>query len=114
MGCRCLKTVKRQQDKAFANQTSARQFDGFHLVRRSLLPTSKTVSPCYPALGKTSCVGPSAFLPVEFIKVTRSKLVERTGFPAFILVDGDDDLRKLPLHLRKTNLERLLARRPEG
>jgi bifunctional non-homologous end joining protein LigD len=31
-----------------------------------------------------------------------------------ILVKGDDDLRKLPLHLRKTNLERLLARRPRG
>src|SRR5246127_3144192 len=31
-----------------------------------------------------------------------------------ILVEGDDDLRKLPLHLRKINLERLLARRPEG
>jgi len=30
-----------------------------------------------------------------------------------ILVEGDEDLRKLPLHLRKTNLERLLARRPE-
>jgi bifunctional non-homologous end joining protein LigD len=29
-------------------------------------------------------------------------------------VEGDDDLRKLPLHLRKSNLERLLARRPEG
>jgi bifunctional non-homologous end joining protein LigD len=28
-----------------------------------------------------------------------------------ILVEGDDDLR---LHLRKTSLERLLARRPEG
>ena len=25
-----------------------------------------------------------------------------------------DDLRKLPLHLRKTNLARLLARRPKG
>ncbi|WP_346016178.1 DNA ligase [Bradyrhizobium sp. C-145] len=31
-----------------------------------------------------------------------------------ILVEGEDDLRKLPLHLRKTSLERLLARRPEG
>src|ERR1700745_3953074 len=31
-----------------------------------------------------------------------------------ILAEGDDDLRKLPLHLRKTNLDRLLARRPEG
>jgi ATP-dependent DNA ligase len=31
-----------------------------------------------------------------------------------ILVEGDDDLCRLPLHLRKTGLERLLARRPEG
>jgi bifunctional non-homologous end joining protein LigD len=31
-----------------------------------------------------------------------------------ILLEGDDDLRKLPLHLRKTSLQRLLARRPEG
>lgn len=31
-----------------------------------------------------------------------------------ILVEGDDDLRKLPLHLRKTALERLQARRPDG
>jgi bifunctional non-homologous end joining protein LigD len=36
-------------------------------------------------------------------------------FCAFdILVEGDDDLRKLPLSMRKTGLERLLARRPEG
>ncbi|WP_091966183.1 ATP-dependent DNA ligase [Bradyrhizobium shewense] len=31
-----------------------------------------------------------------------------------ILAMGGDDLRTLPLHLRKTNLERLLARRPDG
>src|ERR1700746_779645 len=31
-----------------------------------------------------------------------------------ILVEGGEDLRKLPLHLRKTALQRLLARRPEG
>jgi ATP-dependent DNA ligase len=31
-----------------------------------------------------------------------------------ILVEGGDDLRKLPLHLRKISLQRLLARRPEG
>src|SRR6202023_240802 len=30
-----------------------------------------------------------------------------------LALDGDD-LRKLPLHLRKTNLARLLARRPDG
>ncbi|WP_371932921.1 DNA ligase [Bradyrhizobium sp. CCGUVB23] len=33
---------------------------------------------------------------------------------AFILAMDGDDLRDLPLHLRKTNLERLLARRPDG
>jgi ATP-dependent DNA ligase len=31
-----------------------------------------------------------------------------------LLVLGGDDLRSLPLHLRKANLARLLARRPEG
>jgi ATP-dependent DNA ligase len=31
-----------------------------------------------------------------------------------ILVEGGDDVRKLPLSMRKANLERLLARRPEG
>jgi bifunctional non-homologous end joining protein LigD len=31
-----------------------------------------------------------------------------------ILALAGEDLRKLPLHLRKTNLARLLARRPEG
>ena len=36
-------------------------------------------------------------------------------FCAFdMLVEGDDDLCKLPLHLRKMNLQRLLARRPQG
>src|SRR5205814_5219931 len=30
-----------------------------------------------------------------------------------LAIDGDD-LRKLPLSMRKANLERLLARRPEG
>ena len=36
-------------------------------------------------------------------------------FCAFdILAEGGDDLRKLPLHLRKSNLKRLLARPPEG
>jgi bifunctional non-homologous end joining protein LigD len=31
-----------------------------------------------------------------------------------ILAMGGDDLRSLPLHMRKTNLEQLLARRPDG
>lgn len=30
------------------------------------------------------------------------------------LAEGGDDLRMLPLSMRKANLERLLARRPEG
>jgi bifunctional non-homologous end joining protein LigD len=32
----------------------------------------------------------------------------------YVLAMAGDDLRQLPLHLRKTNLERLLARRPDG
>jgi ATP-dependent DNA ligase len=40
---------------------------------------------------------------------------EDVQFCAFdILAEGADDLRKLPLSMRKTSLERLLARRPEG
>ena len=31
-----------------------------------------------------------------------------------ILAMGGDDLQSLPLHLRKANLEQLLARRPDG
>src|SRR5207248_7915574 len=31
-----------------------------------------------------------------------------------VLAMGGDDLRQLPLHLRKTSLARLLARRPDG
>jgi bifunctional non-homologous end joining protein LigD len=31
-----------------------------------------------------------------------------------ILAMAGDDLRSLPLHMRKTNLEQLLARRPDG
>jgi bifunctional non-homologous end joining protein LigD len=31
-----------------------------------------------------------------------------------VLAEGSDDLRKLPLHLRKNALGRLLARRPDG
>ncbi len=34
--------------------------------------------------------------------------------PSTILAMDGDDLRDLPLHLRKTNLERLLAGRPDG
>lgn len=31
-----------------------------------------------------------------------------------IMVDDGDDLRRIPLSMRKTNLARLLARRPDG
>jgi hypothetical protein len=50
----------------------------------------------------------------DFDALHSRKHDEEVQFCAFdILVEGDDDLRKLPLHLRKTSLERLLARRPE-
>jgi bifunctional non-homologous end joining protein LigD len=40
---------------------------------------------------------------------------DEVEFYAFdMLVSDGDDLRKLPLSMRKTNLARLLARRPNG
>ncbi|WP_018317318.1 DNA ligase [Bradyrhizobium sp. WSM2793] len=39
--------------------------------------------------------------------------IERTGHLTELILGGDD-LRMLPLSMRKTNLERLLSRRPEG
>jgi bifunctional non-homologous end joining protein LigD len=51
----------------------------------------------------------------DFDALHSGKHSEEVQLCAFdILVEGDDDLRKLPMSMRKTNLERLLARRPEG
>ena len=51
----------------------------------------------------------------DFNALHSGKHNHEVQFCAFdILVEGGDDLRKLPLHLRKMNLQRLLARRPEG
>jgi ATP-dependent DNA ligase len=51
----------------------------------------------------------------DFNALHSRKYDNEVRFCAFdILFEGDDDLRKLPLYLRKTNLQRLLARRPDG
>jgi ATP-dependent DNA ligase len=51
----------------------------------------------------------------DFNALHSGKHDDEVQFCAFdILAEGGDDLRKLPLHFRKTNLERLLAARPEG
>ena len=51
----------------------------------------------------------------DFDALHSGKHDEEVQLCAFdILVEGSDDLRKLPLSMRKANLERLLARRPEG
>jgi bifunctional non-homologous end joining protein LigD len=51
----------------------------------------------------------------DFNALHSRKHDEEVQFCAFdILVEGDDDLRNMPLHMRKMNLQRLLARRPEG
>ena len=51
----------------------------------------------------------------DFSALHSGKHDEEVQLCAFdILVEGGDDLRKLPLSMRKANLERLLARRPEG
>src|SRR6516165_7414357 len=51
----------------------------------------------------------------DFDALHSGKHNEEVQLCAFdILAEGGDDLRKLPLSMRKTRLERLLARRPEG
>jgi bifunctional non-homologous end joining protein LigD len=51
----------------------------------------------------------------DFNALHSRKHDEEVQFCAFdILAEGGEDLRTLPLSVRKTNLERLLARRPEG
>ena len=51
----------------------------------------------------------------DFNALHSGKCNDEVQFCAFdILVEGGDDLRKLPLHLRKMSLQRLLARRPDG
>ena len=50
----------------------------------------------------------------DFDALHSGKHNEEVQLCAFdILAEGGDDLRKLPLSMRKTRLERLLARRPE-
>jgi len=51
----------------------------------------------------------------DFNALHSGKHNEEVQLCAFdILAEGGEDLRKLPLHLRKSILERLLARRPEA
>ncbi|UPK35560.1 DNA ligase [Bradyrhizobium sp. 186] len=51
----------------------------------------------------------------DFNALHSRKYDHEVQFCAFdILADGGDDVRMLPLSMRKANLERLLARRPEG
>ena len=51
----------------------------------------------------------------DFDALHSGKHNEEVQLCAFdIFVEGSDDLRKLLLSMRKANLERLLARRPEG
>ncbi len=51
----------------------------------------------------------------DFNALHSRKYDDEVQFCAFdILAEDGDDLRKLPLTMRKANLDRLLARRPEG
>jgi bifunctional non-homologous end joining protein LigD len=51
----------------------------------------------------------------DFNALHSRKHDDEVQFCAFdILAEGGDDLRKLPLSMRETSLERLLACRPEG
>jgi ATP dependent DNA ligase-like protein len=52
--------------------------------------------------------------PISMVYIAASTMTKRSLYAFDILALGGDGLRKLPLHLRKTNLDRLLARRADG
>jgi bifunctional non-homologous end joining protein LigD len=60
-----------------------------------------------------ACVGVDGV--ADFNALHSRKQDHEVQFCAFeLLAEGGDDLRKMPLSMRKASLERLLARRPEG
>jgi ATP-dependent DNA ligase len=84
------------------------------------LPTNATKVPVGPEwLQRFVLDGEAVVLGVDgvsdFDALHSGKHNEEVQLCAFdILAESGDDLRKLPLSMRKANLERLLARRPEG
>ena len=52
--------------------------------------------------------------PISMVYIAASTMTKRSLYAFDILALGGDGLRKLPLQLRKTNLDRLLARRADG
>ena len=58
--CKVRKLLQRRNNSALALTFRRLSVRRFHLVSCSLLPTSKTVSPCFAAIGKRTCVGSSA------------------------------------------------------
>jgi ATP-dependent DNA ligase len=80
----------------------------------SLSPARATAfEPCLPTRGTKVPAGADW---IHEIKYDGYRLiVQRDGKHVRLFTrNGGDDLRKLPLSLRKTNLARLLARRPDG
>ncbi|WP_312017130.1 hypothetical protein [Bradyrhizobium jicamae] len=68
---------------------------------------------CLPTLGKTIPAGVDGIS--DFNASHDGKHDAEVQLCAFdVLALGGEDLRGLPLSMRKTNLERLLHRRPEG
>ena len=76
------------------------------------LPTRSTSVPDYPGLAARSKRRPGV---ADFNALHSRRHDDEVQLYAFdILALDGDDLRGLPLSMRKTNLTRLLARRPDG
>jgi hypothetical protein len=94
-------------------------YDGEPMTRNSL-PQQLSISACSnhlssPASQRAGPRSPPVDGISDFDGLHSRRHDDEVQFYAFdILVDGGDDLRKLPLHLRKNNLSRLLARRVDG
>src|SRR5580698_8191745 len=60
------------------------------------------------------CCSASTVYPISMACIHASMTMKCNFTRSISLAVDGDDLRKLPLAMRKTNLARLLARRPEG
>jgi len=98
-------TNKRLRENAHGHKRSLHARKSALAIWYKLLTNQLDQPPLTEALKRASILWRAA-------ACTHNDEVQLHAFDILAL-DGDD-LRKLPLHLRKNNLSRLLARRPEG
>jgi bifunctional non-homologous end joining protein LigD len=86
---------------------------GRDVIRGSWRPPARSANSGFVLDGEAVVLGVDGI--ADFNALHSRQHDEGVQFCAFdILVEGGDDLRKLPLRVRKNSLQRLLRRRPEA